>query len=177
MPDATPLLRVRAVSKSFGAVAAVREVSFDLYGGEARALVGENGAGKSTIVKMLAGVHRPDTGSIELNGVPTDLGTPADAKAAGIAVIYQEPTLFPDLSVAENIAMGRQPLGRFKTIDRAAMVRQAAQLFTRLGVSIDSVAGPRIWTQQYWPSVGALCSTPAPTFTLSERSDVTLWAL
>ncbi|MGW1341071.1 ATP-binding cassette domain-containing protein [Kribbella sp. NPDC002412] len=126
MPDATPLLRVRAVSKSFGAVAAVREVSFDLYGGEARALVGENGAGKSTIVKMLAGVHRPDTGSIELNGVPTDLGTPADAKAAGIAVIYQEPTLFPDLSVAENIAMGRQPLGRFKTIDRAAMVRQAA---------------------------------------------------
>ncbi|MEI8412110.1 MULTISPECIES: ATP-binding cassette domain-containing protein [unclassified Kribbella] len=137
MADGMPLLRVRAVSKSFGAVAAVREVSFDLYGGEAHALVGENGAGKSTIVKMLAGVHRPDSGTIELNGVPTELHTPADAKAAGIAVIYQEPTLFPDLTVAENIAMGRQPLGRFKTIDRAAMVRQAAQLFTRLGVSID----------------------------------------
>lgn len=135
MADGMPLLRVRAVSKSFGAVAAVREVSFDLYGGEAHALVGENGAGKSTIVKMLAGVHRPDSGTIELNGVPTELHTPADAKAAGIAVIYQEPTLFPDLTVAENIAMGRQPLGRFKTIDRAAMVRQAAQLFTRLGVS------------------------------------------
>ncbi|MFG1820765.1 ATP-binding cassette domain-containing protein [Kribbella sp. NPDC049174] len=137
MTDGTPLLRVRGVSKSFGAVAAVREVSFDLYGGEAHALVGENGAGKSTIVKMLAGVHRPDAGTIELNGVPAELHTPADAKAAGIAVIYQEPTLFPDLTVAENIAMGRQPLGRFKTIDRAAMVRQAAQLFTRLGVSID----------------------------------------
>ncbi|TCO19052.1 ABC transporter family protein [Kribbella steppae] len=137
MSDGTPMLAVRGVSKSFGAVAAVREVSFDLYGGEAHALVGENGAGKSTIVKMLAGVHRPDTGTIELNGVPTELHTPADAKAAGIAVIYQEPTLFPDLTVAENIAMGRQPLGRFKTIDRAAMVRQAAQLFARLGVSID----------------------------------------
>ncbi|TDD23926.1 sugar ABC transporter ATP-binding protein [Kribbella turkmenica] len=137
MAAGTPVLRVRAVSKSFGAVAAVREVSFDLYGGEAHALVGENGAGKSTIVKMLAGVHRPDSGTIELNGVPAELHTPADAKAAGIAVIYQEPTLFPDLTVAENIAMGRQPLGRFKTIDRAAMVRQAAQLFTRLGVSID----------------------------------------
>ncbi|TDW18400.1 sugar ABC transporter ATP-binding protein [Kribbella kalugense] len=137
MADSSPVLRVRAVSKSFGAVAAVREVSFDLYGGEAHALVGENGAGKSTIVKMLAGVHRPDAGTIELAGTPVDLSSPADAKAAGIAVIYQEPTLFPDLSVAENIGMGRQPLGRFKTIDRAAMVRQAGQLFTRLGVSID----------------------------------------
>jgi len=137
MADGAPLLRVSGVSKSFGAVAAVRDVSFDLYGGEAHALVGENGAGKSTIVKMLAGVHRPDGGAIELDGMPQDLQTPADAKAAGIAVIYQEPTLFPDLSVAENIAMGRQPLGRFKTIDRPAMVRQAGRLFTRLGVSID----------------------------------------
>jgi len=137
MPTEAPVLRVRAVSKSFGAVAAVQGVSFDLYGSEAHALVGENGAGKSTIVKMLAGVHRPDAGTLELDGVPIELTTPADAKAAGIAVIYQEPTLFPDLSVAENIAMGRQPLGRFKTIDRAAMIKQAEQLFTRLGVSIE----------------------------------------
>ncbi|TCM49412.1 ATP-binding cassette domain-containing protein [Kribbella sp. VKM Ac-2568] len=137
MPDQAPLLRVREVSKSFGAVAAVQKVSFDLYGGEAHALVGENGAGKSTIVKMLAGVHRPDAGTFELDGFPVELHTPADAKAAGIAVIYQEPTLFPDLTVAENIAMGRQPLGRFKTIDRTAMLREAAQLFTRLGVSIE----------------------------------------
>src|ERR1700712_1228549 len=132
MPTGAPLLQVREVSKSFGAVAAVRDVSFDLYGGEAHALVGENGAGKSTIVKMLAGVHRPDAGTLELDGTPIDLSSPADAKAAGIAVIYQEPPLFPDLSVAENIAMGRQPLGRFKTIDRAAMIKQAEQLFQRL---------------------------------------------
>ena len=137
MSDGAPILRVRGVSKSFGAVAAVRDVSFDLYGGEAHALVGENGAGKSTIVNMLAGVHRPDAGTIELDGRPQDLTTPADAKAAGIAVIYQEPTLFPDLSVAENIAMGRHPLGRFKTVDRTAMVWRADQMFARLGVSID----------------------------------------
>jgi rhamnose transport system ATP-binding protein len=137
MPSEAPVLRVREVSKSFGAVAAVQGVSFDLYGGEAHALVGENGAGKSTIVKMLAGVHRPDAGTLELDGAPIELNTPADAKAAGIAVIYQEPTLFPDLSVAENIAMGRQPLGRFKTIDRAAMIQQAERLFQRLGVAIE----------------------------------------
>jgi rhamnose transport system ATP-binding protein len=137
MPTEAPVLRVREVSKSFGAVAAVQSVSFDLYGGEAHALVGENGAGKSTIVKMLAGVHRPDAGALELDGAPIELNSPADAKAAGIAVIYQEPTLFPDLSVAENIAMGRQPLGRFKTIDRAAMIKQAERLFKRLGVAIE----------------------------------------
>src|SRR5881397_1251707 len=137
MPTEVPLLQVREVSKSFGAVAAAQNVSFDLYGGEAHALVGENGAGKSTIVKMLAGVHCPDSGTLEIDGTPVELNTPADAKAAGIAVIYQEPTLFPDLSVAENIAMGRQPLGRLNIIDRTAMSRQAGQLFARLGVSIE----------------------------------------
>ncbi|WP_238429254.1 sugar ABC transporter ATP-binding protein [Frankia nepalensis] len=132
-----PLLAVRDVSKSFGAVAAVRDVSFPLYAGEAHALVGENGAGKSTIVKMLAGVHRPDTGAIELDGVPLDLRSPADARAAGIAVIYQEPTLFPDLSVAENIAMANPPRGRLRTIDRGRQLRDAEALFRRLGVMID----------------------------------------
>ena len=134
---AAPLLEAREVGKSFGAVVAVRDVSFPLYAGEAHALVGENGAGKSTIVKMLAGVHRPDTGGLSVAGEPVAFGNPADAKAAGIAVIYQEPTLFPDLSVAENIAMGRHPLGRARTIDRAAMREHAAGLFRRLGVRID----------------------------------------
>jgi len=136
-PTATPLLMVRDVSKSFGAVAAVQGVSFPLYAGEVHALVGENGAGKSTIVKMLAGVHSADQGWIEIDGRRVELHSPADAKAAGIAVIYQEPTLFPDLSVAENIAMGRQPLARFGAIDRGATNREAAELFTRLGVSIE----------------------------------------
>ena len=134
---AAPLLEVRDVSKSFGAVAAVQGVSFPLYGGEAHALVGENGAGKSTIVKMLAGVHRPDTGTLAVDGVDVDFANPAAAKAAGIAVIYQEPTLFPDLSVAENISMGRHPLGVLHSIDRGAMRDHATELFTRLGVHID----------------------------------------
>ncbi|MEU4219345.1 sugar ABC transporter ATP-binding protein [Actinoplanes sp. NPDC026623] len=132
-----PALEVRDVTKSFGAVAAVQGVSFPLYAGEAHAVVGENGAGKSTIVKMLAGVYRPDTGTLAVNGVPADFGGPADAKAAGIAVIYQEPTLLPDLSVAENIAMGNQPLTRLRQIDRRAMHANATRLFARLGVHID----------------------------------------
>src|SRR4051794_38471779 len=126
------LLEVRAVTKSFGAVAAVQGVSFALHPGEAHGLVGENGAGKSTIVKMLAGVYRPDTGTLAVNGEPIEFAGPADAKSAGIAVIYQEPTLFPDLSVAENIAMGNQPLTRPRQIDRRAMHVNATRLFARL---------------------------------------------
>src|ERR1700754_176578 len=135
--DRVPLLEVRGVTKSFGAVAAVAGVSFPLYAGEAHALVGENGAGKSTIVKMLAGVHRPDQGELLLDGREVTFSSPADAKAAGIAVIYQEPTLFPDLSVAENIVMGRHPRGRLGMIDRSAVHAEAEHLFARLGVRID----------------------------------------
>src|SRR2546430_3845121 len=132
-----PLLTLRSVSRSFGAVAALRDVDLDLAAGEAHALVGENGAGKSTLVTILAGVVPPDTGTIALDGRPVRFGGPADARAAGIAVIYQEPTLFPDLSVAENIAMGRHPLRRLRRIDTSAMRSQAAGLFGRLGVSVD----------------------------------------
>ncbi|MEV0073211.1 sugar ABC transporter ATP-binding protein [Amycolatopsis sp. NPDC050768] len=135
--DRVPLLEVRGVTKSFGAVAAVAGVSFPLYAGEAHALVGENGAGKSTIVKMLAGVHRPDQGELLTDGREAEFSSPADAKAAGIAVIYQEPTLFPDLTVAENIVMGRHPRGRLGMIDRAAIRAEAERLFARLGVRID----------------------------------------
>jgi rhamnose transport system ATP-binding protein len=138
MPE--PLLSLSGVSKSFGAVAALRDVRLDAYAGEAHALVGENGAGKSTLVKVLAGVHRPDTGTVTLAGAPVEFAGPADAQSAGIAVIYQEPTLFPDLSVAENIFMGRQPLrgGRFdRRIDHTAMRTQARELFDRLGVALD----------------------------------------
>jgi rhamnose transport system ATP-binding protein len=134
---AVALLEVHDVTKSFGAVAAVQGVSFPLHGGEAHALVGENGAGKSTIVKMLAGVHRPDSGTLRVDGADVDFAGPADAKAAGIAVIYQEPTLFPDLTVAENIAMGNHPLARLRQIDRKAMHANAERLFRRLGVHLD----------------------------------------
>ncbi|GAA3288621.1 sugar ABC transporter ATP-binding protein [Dactylosporangium vinaceum] len=131
------MLVLEGVSKSFGAVAALRDVRLELRAGEAHALVGENGAGKSTLVKVLAGAHAPDAGTLSIDGRPLVLNNPADARAAGIAVIYQEPTLFPDLSVAENIFMGRQPLKSGRRIDAAEMRRLAAELFTRLGVQLD----------------------------------------
>ncbi|WP_327009284.1 sugar ABC transporter ATP-binding protein [Dactylosporangium sp. NBC_01737] len=131
------MLVLEGVSKSFGAVAALRDVRLELRGGEAHALVGENGAGKSTLVKILAGAHAPDAGTITLDGQPLRLGGPADARDAGIAVIYQEPTLFPDLTVAENIFIGRQPLRSMRRVDTAAMRARAAELFDRLGVHID----------------------------------------
>jgi rhamnose transport system ATP-binding protein len=131
------VLALRGVSKSFGAVAALRDVQLELHPGEAHALVGENGAGKSTLVRILAGAHAPDEGELTLDGRPLHLTGPADARDAGIAVIYQEPTLFPDLSVAENIFMGRQPLRSLRRIDAAAMRQRAGELFTRLGVHLD----------------------------------------
>jgi rhamnose transport system ATP-binding protein len=133
-----PILGVRDASKAFGAVHALQDVSIDLYGGEVHALVGENGAGKSTLVKLLGGVYQPDGGTLAgSDGVPLVLNGPADAQAAGIAIIYQEPTLFPDLTVAENVFIPHQPLGRARRIDRRAMNRGARELFARLGVELD----------------------------------------
>jgi rhamnose transport system ATP-binding protein len=139
--QATPaVVRLDGVSKSFGAVAALRDVRLDLSAGEVHGLVGENGAGKSTLVKVLAGVHAPDSGEVLLDGAPVSFAGPAGARAAGIAVIYQEPTLFPDLSVAENIFMGRHPLrgGRDRRIDPRALRRLTVELFDRLGVTLDA---------------------------------------
>ncbi len=131
------VLALRDAAKSFGAVHAVINGTIELYPGEAHALVGENGAGKSTMVKILAGVHQPDAGELLIDGQPVSLHGPAGAQQAGIAVIYQEPTLFPDLSVAENIFMGRQPLAAGRRIDRRRMQADAAALFGRLGVRLD----------------------------------------
>lgn len=131
------VLELRAASKSFGAVVALAEGSIELRAGEIHALVGENGAGKSTLVKILAGVHHPDGGRFVVDGEPVAFRTVADSKAAGISVIYQEPTLFPDLTVAENIFIGRQPTGRSRLINRSAMRANARTLFERLGVPID----------------------------------------
>ncbi|GAA0213840.1 sugar ABC transporter ATP-binding protein [Actinomadura nitritigenes] len=132
-----PTLALVNVSKSFGAVRALQGVTLELHAGEVHALAGENGAGKSTVVKTFAGVHRPDAGEVRVDGEPVAFNGPADAQAAGVAVIYQEPTLFPDLSVAENIFMGRQPRAGLGRIDRRTMHAEAAKLFRRLGVALD----------------------------------------
>jgi rhamnose transport system ATP-binding protein len=132
-----PALELRDISKSFGAVVALSRGSLRLDPGSIHALVGENGAGKSTIVKIIAGLYQRDSGDFQLRGQTVDFTSTAQSKAAGIAVIYQEPTLFPDLSVTENIFMGRQPVRAFGVIDRAAMHAEALELFKRLGVRID----------------------------------------
>ena len=134
---AGPVLALRHAVKSFGAVRAVVDGTAELYAGEAHALLGENGAGKSTVVKMLAGVYQPDEGELLIDGRPAVLSGPAAARDAGIAVIYQEPTLFPDLTVEENIFMGRQPLRAGRRINRRLMREQSSALFGRLGVRID----------------------------------------
>jgi len=132
-----PILALRGASKSYGAVRAVRDVGLGLVGGEVRALVGENGAGKSSIVKLLGGVVRPDSGQVLVDGEDAHFHGPADARDAGVAVIYQEPTLFPDLSVAENVMMGRHPLGSARRIDRKALHDGVSELMSRLGVKLD----------------------------------------
>jgi rhamnose transport system ATP-binding protein len=133
----TPIIALVGASKSYGAVHALRDGDIALRPGEVRALMGENGAGKSTLVKVLGGVIRRDAGDMLVNGTPVDFHSPHDARDAGIAVIYQEPTLFPDLSVAENVVMGYHPLGAFKRIDRRAMHRSVQELLDRLGVRLD----------------------------------------
>ena len=135
--DTPPVLELTEVVKSFGAVLALRSGSIRLQPGSIHALIGENGAGKSTLVKIVAGLYRRDSGGFRLDGEDVDFTSTAQSKAAGVAVIYQEPTLFPDLSVTENIYMGRQLVGRFGRIDRKAMRHEVERLFTRLGVTID----------------------------------------
>ena len=136
-PPAVAVLSLHAARKSFGAVRALVDGSIDLYPGEVHALLGENGAGKSTMVKILAGVHRPDGGEVLIDGQPVVLSDPAAARDAGIAIIYQEPNLFPDLSVAENVFMGRQPLRSGRRIDTSAMHDQVEAVLDRLGVRLD----------------------------------------
>ncbi len=135
-PDPPLLVLDRAV-KSFGAVRALEDGSVTLYPGEAHALLGENGAGKSTLVKILAGVHQPESGRLLIDGEPVVFNGPAASRAAGVSIIYQEPTLFPDLTVAENIFVGRQPLRWLRRINPAEMNARARAAFTRLGVDID----------------------------------------
>ena len=132
-----PALELRNIAKSFGSVVALTSGNLTLRSNSIHALIGENGAGKSTIVKIIAGLYQRDSGDFELEGESVDFTTTAQSKAAGIAVIYQEPTLFPDLSVTENVFMGRQPTLSLGRIDRKRMRNEAIGLFKRLGVRID----------------------------------------
>ena len=135
-----PIIELSSITKQFGAVQALRGVNLSLYASEVHALVGENGAGKSTLVKILAGIHRPDSGTMKFGGEAVELRSPTQAQALGIAVVQQEPMLFPDLDVAENVFMGRHPRDRFGRVDWKRMYREVDQLLASLDVSLSSHA-------------------------------------
>ncbi|TML10572.1 MAG: sugar ABC transporter ATP-binding protein, partial [Actinobacteria bacterium] len=128
-----PLVELRGLTKSYGGEQAVADVSFAIERGSVHALVGENGAGKSTLVKMLTGVVHPDEGEIVIEGEPQRVGDPQTAHRLGIAAMYQEPTVFPDLTVAENVFAGRRPLGKVRTVDWRRMRASASRLLEELG--------------------------------------------
>ncbi len=133
----TPILELENISKSFPGVKALDNVHFSMEAGEVHALLGENGAGKSTLIKIISGVHKPDTGVIRWEGQPTVFNNPREAQARGVATIYQELSLYPELTVAENIFMGHAPkrsLGPLKVIDWNAINTRALELLHSLNI-------------------------------------------
>ncbi len=139
MPDPTaiptPILEMQHISKRFDATQAVEDVSLALYPGEVHALIGENGAGKSTLIKIMTGVHRPDTGEILVDGAPVHIGNSQEAQALGIAAIYQEPMVFPDLNVAENIFISHRKRGL--VVNWRRLYKDAEAILAQLDVKLD----------------------------------------
>lgn len=132
-----PVLELDGVTKTFPGVKALDGVTLRLYPGQVTALVGENGAGKSTVVKIMTGIYQPDGGSIRVDGAATGFPTPQDAAHAGITAIHQETVLFDELTVAENIFLGHAPRTRFGLIDWATMQAKATEILTGIGAEID----------------------------------------
>ncbi|MFI5803890.1 sugar ABC transporter ATP-binding protein [Streptomyces sp. NPDC051561] len=193
-PEATPhdphTVAVTGISKSFGAVHALTGVTLDFPPGRVTALMGENGAGKSTLLKILTGVHRPTTGQIRIDGRPVELHSPAQARAAGIRIIPQEPEIIPHLSVAENVYAGSLPRRRGRILDRAELRRRVEADLTRLGFA--DVLDPWLPGSRLTPAQRQLVEimraltgdTPArliafdePTSSLSEHEVDALFAL
>ena len=130
-----PILEIRGVAKRFDATQALEDVSLALHAGEIHALLGENGAGKSTLIKIITGVHQPDSGMILLGGQPVTIRSAAEAQRLGVAAIYQEPLLFPDLNVAENIFISHQDRGA--VVGWREMFREADKILAELGMTLD----------------------------------------
>ncbi len=181
---AEPLFELRDIAKSFPGVRALDGVSFDLRAGEVHALLGENGAGKSTLVKVISGIYRPDSGTIRLAGSPVEIADPTHAQRLGISPVHQELHLEPYLSVAENIFLGRQPVGRFRLIDYRRMNNDAGELLRRLGAALDPEAkvGSLSVAQRQIIAIARAASTTAriiifdePTSSLTERETTLLF--
>jgi ribose transport system ATP-binding protein len=173
-----PLFALKDIAKSFPGVRALDGVSFNLLAGEVHALLGENGAGKSTLVKIICGIYKPDAGTILIRGEPVEITGPTHAQALGISPVHQELHLEPYLTVAENIFLGRQPVGRFGMIDFGRMNREAAALLKRLGADLDpeSTVESLSVAQRQIIAIARAASTTAqivifdePTSSLTER--------
>jgi rhamnose transport system ATP-binding protein len=180
------LIAARGISKQFGGVEVLRDIDLDLRAGEIHALLGENGAGKSTFAKILAGVHRPTFGRLLMNGTPIEVTSPIAAQKLGIALIHQEPISFPDLSIAENIVMGRKGGSLLSRVPWAAITAEARRLMDMLGVAIDvnqPMRGISIANQQMVEIARALASDARliimdePTAPLTPREVQTLFEI
>jgi len=178
------LLRAAEISKSYAGVHALRSASFELRAGEVHALIGENGAGKSTLIKIITGAVESDGGEIKLNGQAIKHNSPRMAKQLGIAAIYQQPALFPELTVAENIAVGLEQKGPWARIDWRARRRHAAELLAQVGAKIDvnAEAGGLTMPQQQLVEIARALGAQAkvlimdePTASLSEEDTQNLF--
>ncbi|KWV53218.1 D-ribose transporter ATP-binding protein [Bradyrhizobium macuxiense] len=186
VPGGQIVLAAAHVSKSFAGVKALSDVDFDLRQGEVHALMGENGAGKSTLMKILAGVHTSYDGAVEVEGRAVSFGGVRDAEEAGVAIIHQELNLVPELSVADNIFLGREPRIAGLFIDRRRIIEAAAQILRRLGVKVapeSRVADLRVGEQQLVEIAKALSLKARilimdePTSALSESECTTLFKI
>ena len=167
----TPFLVVRDLTKSYPGVRALDAVDFDVRRGEVHALVGENGAGKSTLVKILAGAVLPDSGTIEIQGVPVHIASPRQSEALGISVIYQEFNLVPEMTVTENVLLGREPT-RAGAIDWKAMRTRVAAIFERLAVVVPLQAAIKSLSvaQQQMVEIAKALSVDAKVIFMDEPS-------
>jgi len=184
--SAPPVLAVRQLAKSFGGARALRGVDFDLRAGEVHALLGENGAGKSTLIKIVTGAHQPDSGSIDVAGQRVSGLTPAAAHKLGIACIYQQPALFPDLSVAENIALRLEPGSALRQVHWTARRTRARELLARVGADVSAEADVRSLSMPEQQLVEIACALGAgarivimdePTASLTQKEQHLLFSV
>ena len=163
------LIAVRRIGKRFGSTVALQDVDLVGKAGSIHAITGENGAGKSTLMKLLAGVHQPDEGEILMNGRAMSLRDPAAARAAGISTVFQELTVLPNLTVAENLLLGRER-SRAGLLDRSGMLTEARAVLTRIGISLDPLraGGSLTVGEQQLVEIAKGVSTDAQVFIFDE---------
>ena len=184
MGESAPLLRATDIRKSYAGVQALKSASLELRAGEVHALIGENGAGKSTLIKIITGAVEPDGGELHIEGKAVAHNSPRVAKEFGIAAIYQQPALFPELTVAENIALGVEQAGMGGRVDWRARRKRAAELLAQVGARIDpdAEAGELTMPQQQLVEIARALGADArvlildePTASLSEEDTQNLF--